>query len=53
VIELSDEKWLWYLAVLYDIRYHISWSGNVSEETMTSVQSRNRVPRGNVLLREL
>jgi len=33
VTELSDEKWLWYLALLCDIIYHISWSGNISEET--------------------
>jgi hypothetical protein len=32
VTELSDEKWLWYLALLYDITHLISWSGNVIEE---------------------
>jgi hypothetical protein len=31
--ELSDEKWLWYLALLCDIPHYISWSGNVTEET--------------------
>jgi hypothetical protein len=33
VTELTDEKWLWYLALLRDITHLISWSGNVSEET--------------------
>jgi len=33
VTQLSDEKWLWYLALLFDISHHLSRSGNVSEET--------------------
>jgi len=32
VTEFSDEKWLWYLALLCDITHHMSSSGNVTEE---------------------